>query len=68
MKRDYGFFIPNLSQNRKIASVIILCLMIFSTLPLSFQTTGGEQKTAKSLVKNLEDEMQKKEKKKESGK
>lgn len=48
-------------MSRKIISIIILCLMLFSTLPLSFHTTGGEQKTAKSLVKNLEDEMQKKE-------
>ena len=42
--------------------------MLLSTLPLSLHSTGGEQKTAKTLVKNLEDEMQKKEKKKESEK
>ena len=49
-------------MNRKVASIIILCLIIFSTLPLSFHTTGGEnEKSVKALVKNLEDEMQKKE-------
>ncbi|MBU4190531.1 MAG: hypothetical protein KJ886_06060 [Candidatus Thermoplasmatota archaeon] len=66
------FIKPNnyrlISMNNKIISIIILCLMLLSTLPLSLHSTGGEQKTAKTLVKNLEDEMQKKEKKKESEK
>lgn len=61
-------------MNRKAASIIILCLMVFSIFPISFHTTGGDhttgvdEKSAKSLVKNLEDEMQKKEKKKGSEK
>ncbi|MCG2827125.1 MAG: hypothetical protein L6265_11105 [Thermoplasmatales archaeon] len=36
-------------MNNKIVSIIILCLMLLSTLPLSFQTTGGEnEKSAKA--------------------
>ncbi|MBU4255729.1 MAG: integrin alpha, partial [Candidatus Thermoplasmatota archaeon] len=35
-------------MNRKAVSIIILCLMLLSTLPLSFHTTGGEnEKTVK---------------------
>ena len=36
-------------MSRKVASIIILCLMLFSTPTLSFQTTGGEnEKSAKA--------------------
>ncbi|MCG2826189.1 MAG: hypothetical protein L6265_06320, partial [Thermoplasmatales archaeon] len=36
-------------MNNKIVSIIILCLMLFSALPLSFHTTGGEnEKSAKA--------------------
>ncbi|MBU3902440.1 MAG: hypothetical protein KKE04_03645 [Candidatus Thermoplasmatota archaeon] len=56
-------------MDRKVVSVIILCLMILGTLPLYSASAGtgedsastGTEKTAKAHVKNLEDKMQKKE-------
>jgi len=45
----YPKIIQKLSKNRKIVSIIILCFMLFSTLPLSFHSTGGEnEKSAKA--------------------
>ncbi|MDI6917860.1 MAG: hypothetical protein QMC80_08715 [Thermoplasmatales archaeon] len=43
--KNYPKFIPNLSQNRKVVSIIILCFMILSTLPVSFHNVKAEEAT-----------------------